>query len=131
MRSGKAPRKWRDLLEVLERYSRSRGSNRPMAEQGNPVPTAHPSAATPLSRGPPAPPAAAGSTGHTWGRASQAGPRGHLASRLYRSAVGTPPYRDSLPIPPDVGNRRPSEPRAEPDRLGGRTALGTPGKGYH
>ena len=49
-----------------------------------------------------------------------------------RSAVGAPPYRDSLPIPPAAGNRRPSEPRAgEPDRLGERTALGTPGKEHY
>ena len=53
------------------------------AEEGNPVPTAYPGAATPSAE-PPAPPAAAGSAGHTWAR-----PRGRLDSRL--CPPGKPP----------------------------------------
>lgn len=71
----------------------------------------------------PSPSSSRGSAGHTWGRASQARPRG--TPRLPPVAPKEAARRSALrltvtpsPIPPAAGNRRPSEPRAgEPDRL--------------
>lgn len=107
-----------------------------MAEQVNPVPTAHPSAATPLAEVPQPlqqPRAAPATRGAALGRPGpEATSTPACCPQRSRSAVGAPPYRDSLPIPPAAGNRRPSEPRAgEPDRLGECTALGTPGKEHY